>query len=139
MAIATGSQATAADVLQIAKSKIITAARGNDASGDVAYTGVGFKPQSIIALGTGSIYSTSVGVADVNLAENDMYTWYSGVYHPSGTEAFLLSLRNSGSGNDFQKAVLKTLDSDGFTLTWTKGGSGISGNVIFLCIGPQSI
>ncbi len=138
----TGAQALASDVKILGKSKIITAARANDASGDVAYSGVGFKPRTIIALAYKSISTEygSIGFADENLAEQDLYIRSTAPGGDSsyvfGGEAFLISLFGTiNSSTAFQKAVLLSLDADGFTLTLTKGATGSSGNLAFLCLG----
>lgn len=139
--IATGNQALASDVKILGKSKIITASRtGGDASGDVAYTGVGFKPRTIIALAYDSVNrGASIGVADENLAEQDLRFGLDTTgdnFRTTRGEATLISILEVNSTTAFQKAVLFTLDADGFTLTWTKGGAGANtATLVFLCLG----
>ena len=93
------------------------------ASGDVAYTGYGFQPTSLIILANVSTSISSWGFGDVNLAEMCLRARNSG-----GSPVFsivtttIVDLTDAGTG-DAQTAVLKTLDADGFTLTWTKTAS----------------
>jgi hypothetical protein len=88
-------------------------------SGDVAYTGYGFQPTSlIIAAGGGDQGGTSIGLGDVNLAEGCFFITGAGGVNVTNKMVYMLS-----GGSADQTAVLKTLDADGFTLTWTKVGS----------------
>ena len=115
-------------------SKIITAARSNLPSGDVAYTGVGFQPVSIVALGIVSSYSIGVGFADINLTENSLLLYKNSGSFMISNEIVLLVLHAYNLASNYQKASLKSLDADGFTLTWTKSGSGTSGTIVCLCL-----
>jgi len=90
------------------------------ASGDVAYTGYGFQPTSLIVIAGGSNKTKSTGLADVNLAEVAVYQ--IGAQDHLALASQLIHMEFS-AGNG-QTAVLKTLDADGFTLTWTKSGTG---------------
>jgi hypothetical protein len=113
-------------------SKIITATRNlADASGDVGYTGVGFKPRCIIAFGHVNNNALSIGVGDVNVSDSSVNENYLGQQVVNLYR--LIELYNaSGAGQD---ANLKSLDGDGFTLTWTKTGSPTgTANLIFLCL-----
>jgi hypothetical protein len=87
-------------------------------AGDVAYTSVGFKPSHVIFLAGGSngvtvgidngtvhYYVLSAGAVDATDATKSI--WCGGVT----------------PGSNFQTAIIKTLDTDGFTLTWAKSGS----------------
>lgn len=115
------------------KSKIITATRDYaGASGDVAYTGVGFVPTSVIA-----IYGKSSATVGDGIGVADSF----------GDEQSINNRQNNGTSNitaniiysdivsgGYQSAVLKTFDSDGFTLTWSKLGTPTGTmNIIFLC------
>jgi len=89
-----------------------------DVSGDVAYTGYGFKPSVLIitsCLGD----ALSWAQIDINLDERCVYkkadtkTFYSGNY------SVMIML----SATSAQEAIIKSLDSDGFTLTWAKAGT----------------
>ena len=140
--IVTGSQILAADALILGKSKIITSSRtGAAASGNVSYTGVGFKPRTVIAIAYDGVdRGASIGVADENLAEQAIFFRAFDVGGDTAKiingEATLISLYEINSTTAFQKAVLLTLDADGFTLTWTKGAAGANNaTLVFLCLG----
>lgn len=102
-------------------SKRITSSRDSTAaSGNVAYTGVGFTPTSIqvvaaISSGTamcvGHVDSSKSGYA-VSSASSTLWIPYP---------AFVLLYPNATG--DFQLADISTFDADGFTLAWTKSGS----------------
>lgn len=136
--ISTGLVITASDVLILGKSAVITASRAAAAaSGDVAYTGVGFQPRTIIAFGRVSPSNgITAGFAAQSLSEYDIHAWKTASNEPSiyGEEAYLVSLYNAITTN-YQKATLKTMDSDGFTLNWESGGGGAGGQIDFLCLG----
>jgi hypothetical protein len=87
---------------------------------DVNYTGLPFKPSALIlsmSLGNASI---SVGFADAsNSYVQVIYGAATTYYHPNDSTCIWI-LEESGKE---QKASLKTFNSDGFTLTWTKVGS----------------
>ncbi len=139
MAIATGEQILAADVLKlVSKSKLKTATRAaGDASGDVAYAGIGFQPRAVIALQISAGDSiVSIGCGDEDLGEMCIYAIEGSTVWQANTTQIVRG--DSDGGGNMQTAVLKTLDADGFTLTWTKTGNGGAGNtytLIFLCLG----
>jgi hypothetical protein len=88
------------------------------ASGDVSYTGVGFKPSSIIFIYFLDGGSFGQGVDDGTTHKTAYVygvplTGYSNVVNHS------IGLYTS-AGTDGQKGYIKTWDSDGFTITWTK-------------------
>lgn len=86
------------------------------ASGDVAYTGIGFKPN--VVLFSGGVNTASVacilgmGTDSLNLYLAD----YTSGNYVRGASCIGLMV---DTGN-YQTAVIKTMDADGFTLTWTK-------------------
>lgn len=113
-------------------SKVITGDRDmTAASGDVAYTGVGFVPTSIIAI------SAVSGGITANISVGDSAKTVSGIYtigsdNTKNRFAGLVTLATSG-GNQ-QIATIKTYDADGFTLTWAKTGSPTgTAYITFLC------
>lgn len=113
-------------------SKVITATRdGVAASGDVAYTGVGFIPTSIIALMNvnGALYQ-SIGIVDSSKVSQSNYLSAADVVFQSGN---FITYSNQSSWA--QGAVVKSFDTDGFTLTWTKIGSPTANTmlIVFLC------
>ena len=93
------------------------------ANGDVAYTGYGFKPTTlIIVAASDNVGEFSVGFGDVNLAEGCVYNAYVTAGHVNfKASANIIFIQDSSTLNE--SAVLKTLDVDGFTLTWTKTGT----------------
>mgnify|MGYP001570361080 CR=1 FL=1 len=102
------------------KSKIISFTRDlSVASGDVAYTGVGFMPTALVGIGViGGSLPFTVGFADSGKSAADI-TQYGANTITSSVN--FIQIAPSG-GND-QAAVVKSYDADGFTLTWTKNGS----------------
>lgn len=91
-------------------------------TGTQAITGVGFKPKTLYIMGYRSgdgrtaCWSFTDGTTHGGLVNQSNVTVGSITRH-----AFLIFLDLDGS-ND-ARAVLTSFDSDGFTLTWTKGGS----------------
>jgi len=122
--------------------KLIISTRDSAAaSGDVSYTGVGFKPRSIIAIGImsgsgGSSYYESLGFSGSDKAaySRHVINASTGGYVLSG--AYLISLTSINQYNNSNVAIVKSYDADGFTLTWTKTGNstGIY-TLFFLCLG----
>ena len=112
-------------------SKVITATRDlTAASGDVSYSGVGFKPTSLICFfAIGATGNGGWGFSDSSLGK--MHIKIQGGDFSPGT-AHLINVETV-SGN-WQLAVVKSYDNDGFTLTWTKHSSPTGTlTMIFLC------
>lgn len=87
---------------------------------DVNYTGLPFKPSALIlsmSLGNASI---SVGFADASNSYVQVIYGAATTYYQPNDSTCIWILEESGKE---QKASLKTFNSDGFTLTWTKVGS----------------
>jgi len=129
-----GAGANSLWAFSFSQAKLITSTRDfTAASGDVAYTGVGFTPKVIVAW-----------VAQDNQVRASLGLWETS--HATGTaigqdgtnwqvETALLIHATQGAGTN-QNAILKTADADGFTLTWTKVGSPTGTvSLIFLCLG----
>ena len=115
------------------KSKIIVATRDLSAAGaptDVAYTGVGFVPTSIVALyGIDGGVLIGMGMSDSAKAGNNVDRDNAEATHANN---YLICAITTGSNN--QLAIVKTYDADGFTLTWTKSGTPTGTiNMYFLC------
>lgn len=118
------------------ESKIITATRDVTAgSGDVSYTGVEFSPTVIIALG--GFYTTpearaSIGFSDSSIAERVLANLSTDVFYNAPGDCLYFA---DAVGN-YQAAVVKTYDADGFTLTCTKSGNPGAGTakLNFLCL-----
>ncbi len=92
------------------------------ASGNVSYTGVGFKPKAIAFIHmTNTGPSMSVGFDDgttaIEVADNDVTT--PGTWASSTTKS-ISAIQAAGVG---QTANVASFDADGFTLAWTKVGS----------------
>ena len=98
-------------------SKVITASRDlSAANGNVAYTGVGFKPTSIFAFGvvSGEVGDQSIGFGD---SAKGAYT-IEGNNTPQGNLLYMTSSIGNAATAD-----IASYDADGFTLTWTKVSS----------------
>jgi len=91
-------------------------------SGDVSYTGIGFKGSILMITGTlDSATIMTVFGFDNGTTRYCTYGNYDGYFYRATTSC-IISGTGTTPGNT-QTAVLKTWDSDGFTLTWTKTGS----------------
>lgn len=118
------------------RSKIISTTRVlTAATGDVAYTGVGFIPTSIIAFASiNSLGISSFGMTDSSLGKGYLYqpgSATAGTFE-TGVTNFLVIMETFPSA--YQSATIKSYDADGFTLTWTKTGSPINtAALVFLC------
>ncbi len=88
-------------------------------SGDVAYTGYGFQPTGLLILAVLANTAFSLGSSEPALAEHCMDIRSSAT--PDINADWMLQL--VPSGGNYQVCVVKTYDADGFTLTWTRGGS----------------
>ena len=119
-------------------SKVITGTRDlAAATGDVAYTGVGFQPTAVIALS----YKASVqwqcgswGLSDSVKACGCLLLY---AYRNIDGGAYLIgqSATSALPGTTGQTAIVKSYDADGFTLTWTKNGVPTGTAVLyFLCL-----
>jgi len=86
------------------------------AAGDQQVTGVGFEPKAVVFIG--SVNATvpfSVGVSD---ATTNGAVALNGAFTNWTIDNYCIILVSS-SGN-YQQAVVKSFDSDGFTMTWSK-------------------
>jgi hypothetical protein len=113
-------------------SKVIASTRDTTAaSGDVAYTGVGFPPTSIhVQAHIEGTHFSSYGFADS--AKTAMSTNVRNDSNTYGNSDKFITI-DTGVGAQ-QVAIIKTYDSDGFTLTWTKAGSPTgTAQLYFLC------
>jgi hypothetical protein len=128
-AIQTALGANMANVLAYSDSRFKVGTFTRDmtaASGDVSYTGVGFTPKAMIffaakASFTGNIIqyfgmndgTTQVTLNEVASTPGSPYIW--------STSTHCVHLAESPTQS--QSASHKTFDADGFTLTWSKGGT----------------
>lgn len=103
--------------------KVGTITRDMDAvSGDVSYTGVGFTPGLVFFTAAVQTTSISFGFGDATTSTFSR-GWNAGggsILFTGGSGACVHLYESSILGQD---AVVKSLDSDGFTLTWSKSGS----------------
>jgi len=112
-------------------SKVISGTRDSAAgTGDIGYTGVGFKPTSIVCFW--NVDGTTIGgwgVADSAKANMMLYKDATNFYTKTSNLVYY-----NPTGGDVQSAIVKSFDADGFTLTWTKASSP-TGTIalIFLC------
>ena len=113
---------------------VVASSRDNTAaSGDVSYTGAGFKPSAIILLAQkeGAAHH-STGMWQGAVTNDRCSAWiYSGVTVGKTNIAWI-----QDGASDYQAADMKSVDADGCTLTWTKGGTTAAGtiNMFFMYI-----
>lgn len=94
----------------------------NAANGDVATTGVGFQPKGIIFFAQGITKAWSNGMSDGTTST------LVAAYETATSYTDATSCIKIGDGASWaQKALVKTFDADGFTLTWTMDGTGPGG------------
>jgi hypothetical protein len=97
------------------------------ASGDVSYTGVGFKPKAILFIGG----ITNGGIGTYCGFDNAVTRGYVSDYKANAAGDIstgpTFSIQLLESGTQYQAAIVKTFDTDGFTVTWTKLGTTSSG------------
>lgn len=97
----------------------------SSATGDVAYSGVGFLPKAVIfGFKSSSADYPYGGVGFSNATANvnvNLFSTNNTVY--VSTQCIDLQATN----DTHQVAKIKTLDIDGFTLTWTRVGASLAG------------
>lgn len=91
-------------------------------TGDVSYTGLGFKPRLLLFFGGKPSTSTASFGLDDATAKYVLYTSDTGVFQVSESTVSI-SLYASTGGS--QVAEVLSTDSDGFTLSWAKAGSPV--------------
>lgn len=121
------------------KSKLVTVTRVlTTASGSVATTGVGFKPIALIVVGCVAntptqTYTTYLGACDSSLSQAHMYGASTTIV---GSQSTTILTFYDATGAASQQAAVTSLDSDGFTLNWTKTGSPVgTADIRILCLG----
>jgi len=114
------------------RTKIITATRDlSDAAGDVQYTGVGFVPSSIEVLATDEDDEDCWGRCD---EDKNVACIYNSTAKGEVRYDDNYLIYGYPGGSDYQRASVKSFDSDGFTLTWSKTGSPTGTmKIIFTC------
>lgn len=115
------------------RSTIISGTRAASAgAGDQALTGAGFTPTTIhIRMCVASADTASWGFGDDAVDETAL-RYETTSYHYNEDTNNIAALGDSGGSNGYT-AVLKTLDADGFTLTWARQGSGLLVEFAALC------
>jgi hypothetical protein len=114
-------------------SKIITATKDISSGGDVSYTGVGFTPTAIIVLySLNNSPNMGIGAVDSSKTNGQVTQYSSGVSFGGGTGSFINAEPANGSET---RAIVKSFDADGFTLTWTPTAGTPTGtiNLCFMC------
>ena len=103
------------------------------ANGEVAHTGVGFKPRQVVFFSSVADKSTgSWGVSDGTISKATFQD-NSGVMRK--TEVKSIVLLTVAEHSYSQQAYLRVLGADGFTLTWSKTGSPTgTATIIALCL-----
>lgn len=117
--------------------KIISVTRDmTAASGSVSYTGVGFTPTALIAIGVPGAVNTdftnmSFGMSDAGQSAADLVFGLNTGDFRARTDLIFL-----GGSSNFQKATVSSYDSDGFTLSWVKSGtpSAATAQCYILCL-----
>lgn len=110
------------------------------AIGNVAYTGIGFKPVALLSMtlpgNSGSEETLGVGMTD-GTTQGVMGIWGNdaGLLGGGNAERRLLATRCVGApqsgGWDYEASIV-SFDDDGFTLNWTNAGAG---TVYYLALG----
>jgi hypothetical protein len=119
------------------RSKVIVATRDlSAATGNVAYTGVGFAPRAII--GNWSVDATATfgfGMVDLKLAGSNASYYGSNLTTGAAGTSFITAFLADGAADKYQTAALVSADIDGFTLSWTKTGAPTGTlKLSFLCL-----
>jgi len=112
-------------------SKIIIGTRDlTAASGSVSYTGVGFTPTSIIAMGVvQSSHPFSVGFSDSSKTSSEFFCYGANTMYNDNTV-----IQIATSAGNAQAATVASYGADGFTLSWVKNGSPTgTASLMFLC------
>jgi hypothetical protein len=122
---ATGALAFGSITGGIAKVGTLTRNSGG-ASGNVSYTGVGFRPSAIIMMGGINTVNEKCWGFGTLANGQSLYT------DASNANTTVAKLFNFTRLTDKQEAVIASMDADGFTLTWTRTGTGATGNDIVI-------
>jgi hypothetical protein len=126
---------TFTSTLGAVRSKLVTFTRVlSAANNSVAYTGVGFKPSSIICTGgitSNSSYSMPMGIVDSARSGSSLAYFNSG---NALTFASFIDVIDSAGTNEVI-ADVSSFDSDGFTLAWSKSNSPVGTATFYaLCL-----
>ncbi len=94
----------------------------NGNTGDVAYTGYGFKPTALMIYAgeVGGDLIHSRGFCDSSLGQMCAFCGTAGI---ADMDTAVVARFQDFVPTYGQSAIVKSLDNDGFTLTWTKTGN----------------
>jgi hypothetical protein len=116
--------------------KLVSFTRAFDgASGDVSYTGAGFKPSAAVFFGAVNGAAGHWGFGWAAGAAQGLFQ--SNYLQTAGAARVLTSdycFAIQPDVNTGQIASLKTWDSDGMTITWAKGGSPGAGTITIMVL-----
>lgn len=109
--------------------KVWQISRDLSISGDQIISGIGFKPKSVIAISTvlAEVGKFSTGFSD-GVGNTIGIFDYPDVPGSYGGDATLIQIQNSYT--NLTKAIVKSFDTDGLTLTWSKAGTGATGTCL---------
>ena len=118
-------------VSEITEYAILTLTRDMTASsGDVAYTGAGFQPRQVM------FFAAVSGIPTASWGDDDgtdtKCTNQLSTGNMSSNASASIDLENNAG--ESQTAIIKTLGSDGFTLTWTKTNTPPAGTATVIAI-----
>ena len=101
--------------------------------GDVSYTGVGFQPSVLhfsCSIQDGPSFCFGMSDATTNLCFMTQYTTQNAGTPGSNTGDMAIYIHYSATLGT--KAIVKTMDADGFTLTWYDIGNPTTGTVVVM-------
>ncbi len=90
-------------------------------TGTQAITGVGFQPGVVIILASvaaSALVSIGIDNATTHLCVANAYSYIAGLWYPQNFVIYLIV-----DGTTDARAIVSSMDADGFTLTWTKEAS----------------
>ena len=104
------------------------------ATGSVAYDGAGFAPTAVIVFSGGTESDDNLGFGFGDDADSEAMLRVQALAGspPTITSDATVIVELSDTGGDYQQATLTSLDADGMTLDWTKGGNGEAGTLVIL-------
>ena len=102
----------------------------NAADGNVAYTGVGFAPKAILFFG--GVSGGAIWEISCTDATGKAFMFHTASGSQTNSSDNVIYFGDGANWNEAASAI--TFDSDGFTLTWAKGGSppASTANVLYL-------
>jgi len=103
-------------------------------NGDVSYTGIGFTPVHITFLSNFASQLLGFSTGFGSVAKNYCIFGYGTANAMNVSASYCIYITNDNS-TYIQKAIVKSFDTNGFTLTWTATGSiGQVGTVFYTAI-----